>query len=109
MVRPAGRADGTPRTPNGTDRYLISIRASTNEAMVDAQSAAEGVMGSESTVAALARSALSSDVVSTAAIARHWRETYVAAPVGGALSEATGRDKTRRDETRRDETRRDAS
>jgi len=53
-------------------------------------------MGSESTVAALVRSALSSDVVSTAAIARHWRETYVAAPVGGALSEATGRDETRR-------------
>ena len=48
-----------------------------------AQCAAEGVIGLEAQVAALARSATSAPIVRTvAAGAEHWRELFVAAPVG---------------------------
>jgi len=48
-----------------------------------AQCAAEGVIGLEAQVAALARSAISAPIVrSVAAGAEHWRELFVAAPVG---------------------------
>jgi ATP-dependent helicase/nuclease subunit A len=57
------------------------------EPMAAAQAAAEGVVGAEATIAALVRSALAHDVVIAAAASRHWRETYVAAPVGGVLVE----------------------
>ncbi|MDG2113799.1 MAG: 3'-5' exonuclease, partial [Actinomycetota bacterium] len=57
------------------------------DAMVDAQAAAEGVIGSELTIGALVRSALNTETVTTAATARHWRETYVAAPMGDLLIE----------------------
>ncbi len=55
--------------------------------LVLAQCAAEGVIGSEPTVEALVSSALASPTVRAAAAARHWRETYVAAPVGDVLIE----------------------
>lgn len=52
-----------------------------------AQAAAEGVTGAESDIEARCRSALASDVVIAAARARHWREIFVAAPVGDRLLE----------------------
>ena len=53
-----------------------------------AQCAAEGVMGLEDQVAALARSALAAPVVrSVVAGAEHWRELFVAAPVGDRVLE----------------------
>ncbi len=52
-----------------------------------AQAAAEGVLGKEDDIAALCRSALRSDVVRAASQTRHWREIFVAAPIGGRLLE----------------------
>ncbi len=52
------------------------------------QCAAEGVIGLEQQVAALARSALSAPIVrSVVEGAEHWRELFVAAPVGGRVLE----------------------
>jgi hypothetical protein len=48
---------------------------------VAAQAAAEGILGREGVVAALARSALASPIVRQAAQSHHWREVYVAAPL----------------------------
>jgi ATP-dependent exoDNAse (exonuclease V) beta subunit len=47
-----------------------------------AQAAAEGVIGREADIEALARSALESATVRAAVESQYWRETYVAAPVG---------------------------
>jgi hypothetical protein len=47
-----------------------------------AQAAAEGVLGHEETIAALAHAAVASPTVVRAAARAHWRETYVAVPVG---------------------------
>jgi ATP-dependent helicase/nuclease subunit A len=47
-----------------------------------AQAAAEGVIGREPDIEALARSALASETVRAAVASQYWRETYVAAPVG---------------------------
>ena len=52
-----------------------------------AQSAAEGVAGQEAIVARLAQSALTTEVARTAAAGQHWRELWVAAPVGDRLVE----------------------
>jgi len=53
-----------------------------------AQCAAEGVIGLEGQVAALARSALSAPIVrSVVDGAEHWRELFVAAPVGDRVLE----------------------
>ncbi|MEP6659089.1 MAG: UvrD-helicase domain-containing protein [Acidimicrobiales bacterium] len=52
-----------------------------------AQAAAEGVLGREGVVAALVRSALASATVQRAASRRHWREVYVASPIGGVTLE----------------------
>ena len=53
-----------------------------------AQCAAEGVIGLERDVAALARSALGAPIVrSVVAGADHWRELFVAAPIGGRVLE----------------------
>ncbi|MFG1819461.1 UvrD-helicase domain-containing protein [Kribbella sp. NPDC049174] len=49
------------------------------EAAVTAQCLAEGVLEYADVVAALARSALSADVVKRAAVREHWRESYVGA------------------------------
>ncbi len=52
-----------------------------------AQAAAEGVIGHEGRIAALARSALDSDTVQEAVQGDFWRETYVATPVGDRILE----------------------
>ena len=52
-----------------------------------AQAAAEGVLGYESTIAALTRAALASAVVTRAAARPHWREMYVAVPFEGITLE----------------------
>jgi ATP-dependent helicase/nuclease subunit A len=53
-----------------------------------AQCAAEGVIGLEPQVAALARSALGAPIVrSVVAGAEHWRELFVAAPIGDRVLE----------------------
>jgi ATP-dependent exoDNAse (exonuclease V) beta subunit len=52
-----------------------------------AQAASEGVIGREADIAALARAAISSDVVRTAVATAYRREMYVAAPVGDRLLE----------------------
>ncbi len=53
-----------------------------------AQCAAEGVIGLEPQVAALARSAIASPIVRTVvAGAEHWRELFVAAPIGDRVLE----------------------
>src|SRR5205823_6362659 len=52
-----------------------------------AQAAAEGVLGQEATIAALAQSALASNVVRRAQARPFWRETYVAVPLDGITLE----------------------
>src|SRR5262249_7670449 len=52
-----------------------------------AQAAAEGVLGHEKTIVALARSALASAVVQRACARPFWRETYVAVPLDGIILE----------------------
>jgi ATP-dependent exoDNAse (exonuclease V) beta subunit len=52
-----------------------------------AQAAAEGVPDRAAAVEALARAALGAPVVQAAARAPHWREVYVAGPVGDTLLE----------------------
>ena len=50
-----------------------------------AQAAAEGVLGRETIVEALSRSALGTDVVNEAISGEYWREMYVAAPLSDDL------------------------
>ena len=58
------------------------------ENLARAQCAAEGVIGLEEQVAALARSALAAPIVrSVVDGAEHWRELFVAAPVGDRVLE----------------------
>ncbi|MEO1063223.1 MAG: UvrD-helicase domain-containing protein [Actinomycetota bacterium] len=52
-----------------------------------AQATAEGVSDRTAVVTRLARSALDTDVARAAATSRHWRELWVAAPVGDHLIE----------------------
>jgi ATP-dependent exoDNAse (exonuclease V) beta subunit len=49
---------------------------------VAAQAAAEGVLGHEANIRALARAALAAPSIREAAAAPHWREVHVAVPVG---------------------------
>jgi len=55
--------------------------------VADAQAEAEGVSQAQSTVWALARSALESDTVREAAGSEHWKELFVAAPVEDTVVE----------------------
>jgi len=57
------------------------------DALAHAQATAEAVPQLHAQVAALARSALASGSTRAAAASRHWREVYVAAPVGDTLLE----------------------
>ncbi len=69
---------------------LQTIDLATGEGLDDlvaAQCSAEGVTGSSQVVTALVRAALGSDIVREAASRRHWRETYVAAPLAGRVVE----------------------
>lgn len=52
-----------------------------------AQAAAEGVASRHRDVARLARAGLATEAAQTAAAGAHWRELWVAAPVGGRLVE----------------------
>jgi ATP-dependent helicase/nuclease subunit A len=52
-----------------------------------AQAAAEGVIGRESTIERLARSALQAPVVAEGVAGRHWRELFVATQVGTTVVE----------------------
>jgi ATP-dependent helicase/nuclease subunit A len=64
---------------------LQTIDLRTGDGIVDtarAQAAAEGVLGREDDIVALARAALSSATVGEAVASQFWRETYVASPVG---------------------------
>ena len=57
------------------------------EATAAAQAAAEGVLGHEATIVALARAAIACPTVARAAVRPHWRETYVAVPFDGITLE----------------------
>ncbi|MCU1426297.1 MAG: UvrD/REP helicase [Actinomycetia bacterium] len=64
---------------------LQTINLATGAEIIDtarAQAAAEGVIGREDDIVALARSALGSAAVQAAVDSQFWRETYVATPVG---------------------------
>jgi ATP-dependent helicase/nuclease subunit A len=64
------------------------LRAGTDiDAHAAAQCAAEGILGMDDTVAALARSALAAPIVKRALDTSHHRELFVAAPVGGRTVE----------------------
>ena len=69
---------------------LQSVDLRTGEgagAIARAQAAAEGVDTQAHEVERLARAALDSEAVRRAVAGRHWREVYVAAPVGGTVVE----------------------
>ncbi|MDY7105214.1 MAG: UvrD-helicase domain-containing protein [Actinomycetota bacterium] len=69
---------------------LQTAELTTGEGIDDAaaaQAAAEAVVDHTDLVARLARAALTSPAVTEAAAGRHWRELYVAAPVGDRLVE----------------------
>jgi ATP-dependent exoDNAse (exonuclease V) beta subunit len=69
---------------------LQTVDLATGEGLDDgarAQAAAEGVLGREETVSALARAALASVVVRRASTRARWRETYVAVPIAGLTLE----------------------
>ena len=57
------------------------------DAEAAAQCAAEGIVGMNDTVAALARSALAAPIVQRAIEARHHRELFVAAQIDGRTVE----------------------
>ena len=57
------------------------------EAACAAQAAAEGVLGRESVIEALATSALSADTMRQAGQSRHWKEVYVGIPYADGVLE----------------------
>src|SRR5439155_10736116 len=75
------------RAVHGTLQTVDLATGDAIEATAAAQAAAEGVMGHEATVVALARSALASAIVRRAAARSYWRETYVAVPFDGITLE----------------------
>jgi ATP-dependent helicase/nuclease subunit A len=60
---------------------LLDFDTTDPMSVIRERSVAEGVLGDLRTVDALVRSGLTADVVRLAAVGRHWRELYVAAPV----------------------------
>ena len=69
---------------------LQTVDLATGEALDElarAQAAAEGVASRQSDVARLARAGLATEAARAAAAGPHWRELWVAAPVGGRLVE----------------------
>lgn len=69
---------------------LQTVDLATGDGLDDAaaaQAAAEGVIGREDTIAALARAALAAPTVRAASTRPRWRETYVATTVGDRLLE----------------------
>jgi len=75
------------RAVHGTLQYCDLGSGSDIAAHAASQCAAEGIIGLESTVADLARSALQAPVVRQALTAEHHRELFVAAEIGGRVLE----------------------
>jgi ATP-dependent helicase/nuclease subunit A len=75
------------RAVHGTLQFCDLATGADIDGLAAAQCAAEGILGHETTVAALARSALAAPVVAAAVMAEHHRELFVAAPVGDRVLE----------------------
>ena len=76
------------RAVHGTLQFCDLATGDDIEPLARSQCAAEGILGSERAVVALARSALASPIVrSVAAGAEHWRELFIAAPIGERVLE----------------------
>ena len=65
----------------------LNCAAENLSAIIDIQAASEGVSQAKTTIRALAKSALESPTVREAATRKHWKELFVAAPVGGTVVE----------------------
>src|SRR5690606_26863906 len=75
------------RAVHGTLQFCDLVDGSDVDEHAAAQCAAEGVIGREEQVAALARSAIAAPVVQRAVTGEHHRELFVAAPVGDRVLE----------------------
>ena len=75
------------RAVHGTLQFCDLVGGADVAALAAAQCAAEGIIGLEATVEALARSAIAAPVVQAATAAEHHRELFVAAPVGDRVLE----------------------
>lgn len=87
-VAPRGRG-GTQlgRAVHGVLQLVDPTDLDDLDALARVQASAEGFQGPTSQVARLARHALASPAVAAAAEHPHWRELYVAAPIGDRLLE----------------------
>jgi ATP-dependent helicase/nuclease subunit A len=75
------------RAVHGTLQFCDLADGHDIDGLAAAQCAAEGIIGLETSVAALARSALAAPSVRAALTAEHHRELFVAAPVGDRVLE----------------------
>src|SRR5690606_16245598 len=75
------------RAVHGTLQFCDLVDGSDVDEHAAAQCAAEGIIGREEQVAALARSAIAAPVVQRAVTGEHHRELFVAAPVGDRVLE----------------------
>lgn len=76
------------RAVHGTLQFCDLHTGDDIDDLARSQCAAEGIIGFDARVAALARSALGAPIVSAAATgAEHWRELFIAAPVGARVLE----------------------
>jgi ATP-dependent helicase/nuclease subunit A len=75
------------RAVHGTLQFCDLEHGRDIDGLAAGQCAAEGIIGLEASVAALARSALSAPAVRAALTAEHHRELFVAAPVGDRVLE----------------------
>jgi ATP-dependent helicase/nuclease subunit A len=75
------------RAVHGTLQFCDLVEGSDIAVLAAGQCAAEGIIGFESTVEALARSALTAPVMRAAVDLEHHRELFVAAPVGDRVLE----------------------
>ena len=75
------------RAVHGTLQFCDLAHGHDIDGLAAGQCAAEGIIGLEASVAALARSALSAPAVRAALTAEHHRELFVAAPVGDRVLE----------------------
>jgi ATP-dependent helicase/nuclease subunit A len=75
------------RAVHGTLQFCDLVSGADIDSLAAAQCAAEGIIGLDDTVAALARSALAAPIVRTATTGEHHRELFVAATVGDRVLE----------------------
>ena len=83
---PARRGRGATATGKAVHGVLQAIDLFSGTglgSLAAAQAVAEGIAGRHEAIEGFVRSALASDEVRSAALARHWREVYVASPVEG--------------------------